>query len=278
MRCPVSPSRRGPVFPGRSYRVPRRFQGGYLLLVSVTFLGSSTQPATPTKWELTVAEGQVLEKNFPIANRCSAPHTFRTSGIPQFLILQRTHEVIVPPGGVEQVSFKVPATLASREKPYTGRLVVQCVDCWREPGCSQDRQVFEVSIMVTALLSMQDQAKCVCEGSVKVTKCPRFVIANGSGTCDLARRIGKAVQKAVEEATGDKKKGQKAGTEAENAAKPNQEDSLGYDAKVKCNPAGAEKNCVVRVTASATWKEGNQQKQKEFQDPKQAGHGLKGFL
>ncbi len=115
----------------------------------------------------------------------------------------------------------------------------------------------------------QDQ-DCKCTGTIKVTKCPEFILAKSSGTCELANSAGARVTKA----TGDRKKGEKAA----NDIKPHLPDTLAYEATVECKPKEAAANCVVRVTAKASWKDGEQDKSMEFGDPKAKGHGLKGFL
>lgn len=107
-------------------------------------------PAPPT-WRFTLEPGESVGSTITLVNRCRGEHRFRirTEQADYVHVALPERGIMLPPRDRRGVEIRFDASrLAPGE--YSGALVVQCVDCQQEPGCSQDRETFRFEMSVPA--------------------------------------------------------------------------------------------------------------------------------
>jgi subtilisin family serine protease len=109
--------------------------------------GSSATAATV--WNLELARGRTARTTVTVSNRCHAVHTFEVTGDEKapWLSFPSAAPVSVPPGGAQTVEAVVD-TRALDPGEHRATVTVRCLDCGSEPGCTQDRDVFDTRLKV----------------------------------------------------------------------------------------------------------------------------------
>lgn len=142
-------------------------------------------PAQAITWQLEIEQGEAKSWSLPITNSCTTSHEF-TIKPPEEVSLKREMPVLVPPG--EKVEIDIVLDAADLEPGrYSRQLEVLCDDCGREPGCAQDRRVFDLEIEVR-------RGPCLCRkvtvraGPARTTGSGGLVV-DGVLTAELSRRF-----------------------------------------------------------------------------------------
>jgi hypothetical protein len=85
-----------------------------------------------------------------IVNHCKRNHVFEvlTTNLPFVQFLADTHNVSVPGHKSKNLPVQF-ATDAMSPGQYNGQVIVHCIDCPKEPTCTQDREYVPVQLVVT---------------------------------------------------------------------------------------------------------------------------------
>ena len=124
-----------------------------LFALTLLFIVSRSQPSTANEvtqagLRVQIEEGKSARATITINNRCSAPHLFRIKSNAKFLrIEQPTDSVLIQAGSNKQLGVRFEAT-GLKSKVYRSKVVVECLDCKKEPGCNQDRDELPVEMVV----------------------------------------------------------------------------------------------------------------------------------
>jgi endo-1,3-1,4-beta-glycanase ExoK len=95
-----------------------------------------------------VEEGKSARSTLTINNRCSVAHLFRIRSKPGFLHFEQdTDSVLIEAGSIKRLVVRLDATRL-KSKTHRGNVVVECIDCKKEPGCSQNRDEVPVEMVV----------------------------------------------------------------------------------------------------------------------------------
>jgi hypothetical protein len=123
---------------------------GLTLVLSLAAGALAQSPNEPT-WRFTLREGASVPSTVTLVNRCRERHRFRIEreGADFVAVDLAAEGVNVAPGASREVAVRFDAGGKGTGR-YAGALVVACVDCVREPGCSQDRDVFGIEMTVVA--------------------------------------------------------------------------------------------------------------------------------
>jgi endo-1,3-1,4-beta-glycanase ExoK len=132
-------------------------RGWMIFFFTLTFLliASRSQPPvtaqkTPTGFVYELAEGETVTGTVRITNRCKAAHNFRIREDIKYLSFQESTESIqIAPGAPKPLDVKLDAT-GVKPKVYEDKLVVECLNCKKEKGCTQDRDIIPVQLTVKA--------------------------------------------------------------------------------------------------------------------------------
>jgi hypothetical protein len=125
----------------------------FFFALGLLILVSTTQPLTADEvtqggWRVQVEEGKSTRSALTIKNRCSAPHLFRVRKSPKFVRFEQPAEsVLIQPGSTRQLAARFDAS-GLKNRVYRETVVVECVDCKKERGCSQDRSDLQVELSV----------------------------------------------------------------------------------------------------------------------------------
>ena len=84
-----------------------------------------------------------------IVNRCRRNHLFEvlTSNLPFLRFLTDTHHVPVPGRNSKELPVQFDTT-GMESGSYNGQVIVHCIDCPKEPTCTQDREYVPVQLAV----------------------------------------------------------------------------------------------------------------------------------
>jgi PKD repeat protein len=125
-----------------------------LLLALVPGTGGSADAQEPPSiaWRFSLPSGGFTTSSVTLVNRCRDRHRFRVEKAQaEFASVELPDEgVVIPPSGVVERGVRFDATGLAPEI-YRGELVVICTDCFREPGCTQDRESFGIEMTVAPL-------------------------------------------------------------------------------------------------------------------------------
>jgi beta-glucanase (GH16 family) len=103
---------------------------------------------TQDGWRVEVEEGKSARSTLTINNRCSAPHLFRIKSEAGFLRFeQATDSVLIEAGSSKRLVVRLDAA-GLKGKTHRGKVVVECIDCKKEPGCNQNRDELPVEMIV----------------------------------------------------------------------------------------------------------------------------------
>lgn len=125
------------------------------LLVPALGLAQEPRPATPAggefEWRFKVRPDQVVSSEITAENTCNKRHRFEIvdQGLPAFMRLRGESGADVNSHAKHDFPVAFDASgLAPGE--YQGRVVVKCVNCGAEKGCTQDRDVLHIYMTVEA--------------------------------------------------------------------------------------------------------------------------------
>ena len=95
-----------------------------------------------------------------IVNRCRQNHVFEvlTSNLPFVRFLADTHNVPVPGRKSKELPVQFD-TNGMEPGPHNGQVVVHCIDCLKEPTCTQDREYVPVQLVVATQPEAPSQPK-----------------------------------------------------------------------------------------------------------------------
>lgn len=134
-------------------RLTRRLAIFHFLALSILLLPSHPSPlaadqAAQAGWRFNIEEGKQTRSTVAISNRCSAPHRFRIKSKIKYLRFEQpTDAILVGAASTEQIGMVFDATKL-KSKVYRDKVVVECLDCKKERGCSQDRDELAVEMAV----------------------------------------------------------------------------------------------------------------------------------
>ncbi|HWN10142.1 MAG TPA: hypothetical protein VNO50_12900 [Pyrinomonadaceae bacterium] len=120
-----------------------------LLHMALVAVVAAQQPAPPPAWDVTLKTNTVADSTLTVVNRCSKNHQFQIQiqGLP-FLHFSAT-QVNVKGGAAQLVPVKFD-TKNLAPGVYEGTVLVLCQTCKSEGACTQDREVLQVILRVTA--------------------------------------------------------------------------------------------------------------------------------
>ena len=99
-------------------------------------------------WRVEIEEGKSARSQLQINNRCSAPHLFSVRSQAKGLSFeQQTNKVLIGAGISNVIAALFNAT-GLKSKVYRGKVIIECLDCKTEPGCTQDRDELQVEMTV----------------------------------------------------------------------------------------------------------------------------------
>lgn len=141
-------------------RLPQRLALFSFLTLSVLLLLNNPEPLAADKaaqpgWRFSIESGSQKRSNVAMNNRCLSPHRFRIKSNVKYLRFERpTDAILIGPAATEQVGAVFDATNL-KPKVYRDKVVVECLDCKKERGCSQDRDelTVEMTVMVPNIYS-----------------------------------------------------------------------------------------------------------------------------
>lgn len=124
------------------------------LFVSVLFLflfslGVSAQIPQQFIWKITFVADSIGKSRVSVQNRCRESHEFRIAGrnVPFLDFAKET--VTVRGGGTENVPVSVDTKNLTR-RSYQGQVTIFCLTCGNESGCSQSRDILNVTLNVVS--------------------------------------------------------------------------------------------------------------------------------
>lgn len=155
------------------------------LTVGLCWFASTLVAAEPS-WRFTIAQGNRVSTTVTVQNRCAAPHSFRVTagqGTSFVEFIDPAERVRVPARGTVTLAIRFSAVGADPGL-HTGEIIVQCLDCAREPTCTQDREAFAVEMTVASpeppTAVQQEGKKCQCTlGPIKNQKVPTAICLGG---------------------------------------------------------------------------------------------------
>jgi hypothetical protein len=104
--------------------------------------------AAPAGWRFTIKAEEQKNSTISLNNRCSAPHRFRVrSGVEYLRFAQPTDAILIGAASTQQIGMVFDAT-GLKPKVYRDKVVVECLDCKKEKGCSQDKDELFVEMTV----------------------------------------------------------------------------------------------------------------------------------
>jgi hypothetical protein len=124
--------------------------------------GPPIPPAPPAGWRVELEEGQKRPSSLAIHNTCKGGHVFRVkSNIKYLSFAERTDNILVAPAATRQIKAMFDATNL-KSKTYHDKVIVDCLDCKKEKGCSQDRDEIPVELIVTQRTSFKPPSRLSC--------------------------------------------------------------------------------------------------------------------
>lgn len=119
-----------------------------LLLIGSNSPQSAADYVTQEGWRIEIEEGKSTRSTLTINNRCSAAHLFRIKTSAKFLRFEQpTDSVQIQAKSNKQIGLRFDAT-ALEIKVYRSTVMIECLDCKKEPGCNQDRDELPVEMIV----------------------------------------------------------------------------------------------------------------------------------
>jgi hypothetical protein len=118
-----------------------------ILIVVGAFLAQQSPQSAP--WDVTMQTNTVADSTLSVVNRCKQNHQFQIQ-LQNVPFLQVSANQANVKGGETQV---VPVKFDARNLApgvYQGQVLVICVSCKSEATCTQDREVLQVTLRVTA--------------------------------------------------------------------------------------------------------------------------------
>jgi endo-1,3-1,4-beta-glycanase ExoK len=132
---------------------PLRQLSIFFFTSSLLLIGSNSPPSaaddvTQEGWRVEIEEGKSTRSTLTINNRCSAAHLFRIKSSAKFLRFEQpTDSVQIQAKSNKQIGLRFDAT-GLKIKVYRSKVIVECLDCKKEPGCNQDRDELPVEMIV----------------------------------------------------------------------------------------------------------------------------------
>ena len=133
----------------------RRMAAVCLFALSVLILVSGSRPWATAQavWRVEIKEGETASSSLSINNHCAAPHSFRvTNKFKSLRFNEPTDSILVGASGTK----RIPASFDARglkNKVYSGKVDIECLDCKKEQGCSQDHDELAIEMNVIKLVS-----------------------------------------------------------------------------------------------------------------------------
>lgn len=198
-----------------------------LLLAPLAALGQGT-PA----WDVTMAADRQAASTLTVENRCFRPHNLRvtTEHLP-FLELLGEPQLRVPP----QSSSTLPVrfnTAGLQPGRYSGVVIITCLTCRSERGCTQDRDQLGVNLTVTAPATAPAETPSTPATTSHPTTQERNPCEELRRNCDELRRIAEEKERAAQQAEGraaaaraEAEAKEQAAREAEERARDAEQDS-----------------------------------------------------
>ncbi len=124
-----------------------------LLVLVLVLLGMLLPEPAPCQatipWDMELAKDRQAKTTVSVANRCFASHSFELSKGPEMAWFNFIGEpkLRVSRGENRAIEAQID-TRALEPGIYRGEVLVKCTDCAKEPGCSQDRDIFSVRLKV----------------------------------------------------------------------------------------------------------------------------------
>ncbi|REJ77695.1 MAG: hypothetical protein DWQ47_15100 [Acidobacteria bacterium] len=117
------------------------------LFISLLAVLAAGQVPQQFIWKITFVADSVGESRVSVQNRCRNTHDFRISGrnVP-FLDFARD-ELTIRGGGTENVPVSVDTAKLTRSS-YQGQVTLFCLTCAKESGCSQSRDILNVTLNI----------------------------------------------------------------------------------------------------------------------------------
>jgi hypothetical protein len=146
--------------------------------------GPPVPPAPPAGWRVELEEGQKHFSTLAIRNICKRPHSFRVQEKINYLTFaEPTADLLVPPASTRAIKALFDAT-GLKSKTYHDKVIVDCLDCKKEKGCSQDRDEIPVELIVTKPKQSVETQRTANTGSQILNRVALNCIPRGGRFCD----------------------------------------------------------------------------------------------
>jgi len=125
-----------------------RAKAARLLVGLLVVAGTALEGGEPA-WRFSLAAGRSIPSSVTAVNRCRETHSFRVSASPApgFVTFHGPVDVQVAPKGNATVQVEFSAA-GLGPGLHRGEIVIKCLDCGAEPGCTQDTQHLEAEMTV----------------------------------------------------------------------------------------------------------------------------------
>lgn len=128
-----------------------RVLGSFFFLLAFAALAKAQAGSGEFEWRFTIKLNQVASTNITADNICRQRHHFEidSAHLPAFVHLMNESSADVESHAKHAFPVQFDSSgLATGE--YQGLVLINCVDCKRENGCSQDRQTLHIYMTVAA--------------------------------------------------------------------------------------------------------------------------------
>jgi uncharacterized repeat protein (TIGR01451 family)/fimbrial isopeptide formation D2 family protein len=147
----------------------RRIAALCLFAFSVLLLVSSSRPWATAQavWRVEIKEGETASSSLSINNHCAAPHNFRvTNKFKSLRFDQPTDSVLIEASGSKRIAATFDAR-GLKSKVYGGKVDIECLDCKKEQGCTQDHDelAIQMNVSKSAIAALNSNAKLATTSS-----------------------------------------------------------------------------------------------------------------
>lgn len=120
----------------------------FTLLLLFSFVASAQIPQQYI-WKITFIADSIGKSKISVQNRCRDTHEFRITGSNVPYLDFAKEKVTVRGGGTENVPVSVDTANLTR-RSYQGQVTLFCLTCGNESGCSQSRDILNVTLNVVS--------------------------------------------------------------------------------------------------------------------------------
>lgn len=121
---------------------------GFFALSLLLAISSKPWATAQAVWRVELKEGETASSSLSINNHCAAAHSFRvTSKLKSLRFNESTDSVLIEASGSKRIAASFDAR-GLKSRVYGGKVDIECLDCKKEQGCSQDRDELALEMNV----------------------------------------------------------------------------------------------------------------------------------